>query len=144
MTTLNFPPYCCTLPFSRLGELSMKACLGLSALLTANTKCGWMRLNQFLTSSGGLDPIVRGLIGRKAKLNTQDSMMHDELRDRLFEFSFEMALDLAALNMQRGRDHGIPGIESLFTFDSDILLLSFTSIIFKKLFISFLTHRFYN
>lgn len=58
---------------------------------------------------GGLDPIVRGLIGRKAKLNTQDSMMHDELRDRLFEFSFEMALDLAALNMQRGRDHGIPG-----------------------------------
>ncbi|XP_075882045.1 eosinophil peroxidase-like isoform X2 [Nelusetta ayraudi] len=58
---------------------------------------------------GGLDPIVRGLIGRRAKLNRQDSMMHDELRDRLFEFTFEVALDLAALNMQRGRDHGIPG-----------------------------------
>uniref|UniRef100_UPI0037E930C5 eosinophil peroxidase-like n=1 Tax=Semicossyphus pulcher TaxID=241346 RepID=UPI0037E930C5 len=58
---------------------------------------------------GGLDPILRGLVGRKAKLNTQDHMMHDELRERLFEFSKELALDLASLNMQRGRDHGLPG-----------------------------------
>uniref|UniRef100_A0A665W1N7 Eosinophil peroxidase-like n=1 Tax=Echeneis naucrates TaxID=173247 RepID=A0A665W1N7_ECHNA len=58
---------------------------------------------------GGLDPILRGLVGRQAKLNTQDHMMPDELRDRLFEFSSELALDLAALNMQRGRDHGLPG-----------------------------------
>ncbi|XP_070820449.1 eosinophil peroxidase-like [Chaetodon trifascialis] len=58
---------------------------------------------------GGLDPILRGLVGRKAKLNTQDRMMHDELRERLFEFSTELALDLASLNMQRGRDHALPG-----------------------------------
>ncbi|XP_041643904.1 eosinophil peroxidase-like [Cheilinus undulatus] len=58
---------------------------------------------------GGLDPILRGLVGRRAKLNTQEHMMHDELRERLFEFSKELALDLAALNMQRGRDHGLPG-----------------------------------
>ncbi|GLD54732.1 eosinophil peroxidase-like isoform X1, partial [Lates japonicus] len=58
---------------------------------------------------GGLDPIVRGLVGRQAKLNTQDHMMTDELRERLFEFSTELALDLAALNLQRGRDHGLPG-----------------------------------
>ncbi|CAJ1068228.1 eosinophil peroxidase-like [Xyrichtys novacula] len=58
---------------------------------------------------GGLDPILRGLVGRRAKLNTQDHMMHDELRERLFEFSKELALDLASLNMQRGRDHGLPG-----------------------------------
>ena len=38
-----------------------------------------------------------------------DHMMTDELRDRLFKFSTELALDLAALNMQRGRDHGLPG-----------------------------------
>ncbi|KAM9858320.1 eosinophil peroxidase-like [Aulostomus maculatus] len=58
---------------------------------------------------GGLDPIVRGLVGRPAKLNTQDTIMSDELRDRLFEFFAEMALDLGSLNLQRGRDHGIPG-----------------------------------
>ncbi|XP_076587958.1 eosinophil peroxidase-like isoform X2 [Chaetodon auriga] len=58
---------------------------------------------------GGLDPVLRGLVGRKAKLNTQDHMMPDELRERLFEFSTELALDLAALNMQRGRDHALPG-----------------------------------
>lgn len=63
--------------------------------------------------AGGLDPILRGLVGRKAKLNTQEHMMHDELRDRLFKFSSELALDLAALNLQRSRDHGLPGKPAL-------------------------------
>ncbi|KAL4646632.1 myeloperoxidase-like isoform X2 [Arapaima gigas] len=58
---------------------------------------------------GGLDPIIRGLIGRPAKLNTQQQMMHDELRERLFQFNVHTALDLASLNMQRSRDHGLPG-----------------------------------
>lgn len=100
----------------------------LSVLSTANIACAQTRLNQpFNLFSGGLDPIVRGLIGRRAKLNRQDSMMHDELRDRLFQFSFEVALDLAALNMQRGRDHGIPGIAYVFRniLSSVILSLPF-------------------
>ncbi|XP_048087442.1 eosinophil peroxidase-like isoform X1 [Alosa alosa] len=65
-----------------------------------------------LVFEGGIDPVIRGLVGRQAKLNTQDTMMHDELRERLFEFLGHVALDLAALNMQRGRDHGLPGYNS--------------------------------
>lgn len=61
-------------------------------------------------SAGGIDPILRGLLGSKAKLNTQDHIMSDELRDRLFKFSMQLALDLGSLNMQRGRDHALPGI----------------------------------
>uniref|UniRef100_A0A8C6WKE0 Uncharacterized protein n=1 Tax=Neogobius melanostomus TaxID=47308 RepID=A0A8C6WKE0_9GOBI len=58
---------------------------------------------------GGVDPILRGLIGRPAKLNTQEHMAPDEIREKLFKFSEDLALDLASLNMQRGRDHGLPG-----------------------------------
>ncbi|XP_051540925.1 myeloperoxidase-like isoform X2 [Myxocyprinus asiaticus] len=58
---------------------------------------------------GGVDPLLRGLIGQPAKLNTQDHMLVDALRERLFAFTSHIALDLAALNMQRSRDHGIPG-----------------------------------
>ncbi|XP_074514350.1 eosinophil peroxidase-like [Sebastes fasciatus] len=62
-----------------------------------------------ITFEGGVDPIIRGLVGSKAKLNTQDNMLSDELRERLFQFSSQLALDLASLNLQRGRDHGLPG-----------------------------------
>ncbi|XP_037019646.2 eosinophil peroxidase [Artibeus jamaicensis] len=58
---------------------------------------------------GGIDPIIRGLMATPAKLNQQDSMLVDELRDRLFKQVRRIGLDLAALNMQRSRDHGLPG-----------------------------------
>ncbi|XP_035245667.1 eosinophil peroxidase-like isoform X2 [Anguilla anguilla] len=58
---------------------------------------------------GGADPLIRGLIGHPAKLNTQDHVMVEALRDRLFQFTSRLALDLGALNMQRSREHGIPG-----------------------------------
>lgn len=48
-------------------------------------------------------------MGRPAKLNTQDHMMTEELRNRLFKFSVKLAMDLGSLNLQRGRDHGLPG-----------------------------------
>ncbi|CAJ1070481.1 eosinophil peroxidase-like [Xyrichtys novacula] len=58
---------------------------------------------------GGIDPLLRGLVGRPAKLNTQDHMMVDAIRERLFQFVQHLALDLGSLNMERGRDHGLPG-----------------------------------
>ncbi|XP_008062548.1 eosinophil peroxidase [Carlito syrichta] len=62
-----------------------------------------------IVHEGGIDPILRGLMATPAKLNRQDSMLVDELRDRLFQQVRRIGLDLAALNMQRSRDHGLPG-----------------------------------
>ncbi|XP_043910076.1 myeloperoxidase [Protopterus annectens] len=58
---------------------------------------------------GGVDPIVRGLLSNPSKRNVQNNIMNEELRDRLFESINRLGLDLAALNLQRSRDHGIPG-----------------------------------
>ncbi|KAJ0057305.1 hypothetical protein NL108_002279 [Boleophthalmus pectinirostris] len=58
---------------------------------------------------GGIDPLIRGLIRGPAKLNTQDHMLVDALRERLFQFVQHLALDLGSLNMARGREHGLPG-----------------------------------
>ncbi|XP_028259827.1 eosinophil peroxidase-like [Parambassis ranga] len=58
---------------------------------------------------GGIDPLLRGLINSPAKMNVQDHMMVDALRERLFQFVRLLASDLGSLNIQRGRDHGLPG-----------------------------------
>ncbi|GCC26274.1 hypothetical protein chiPu_0004689 [Chiloscyllium punctatum] len=62
-----------------------------------------------LIQEGGVDPLMRGLVGSPAKLQTQGMMMHDELRERLFELTSRLGMDLGALNLQRSRDHGLPG-----------------------------------
>nr|XP_044999444.1 thyroid peroxidase [Jaculus jaculus] len=62
-----------------------------------------------LIQEGGLDPIVRGLLARPAKLQVQEQLMNEELTERLFVLSSMGSLDLASLNLQRGRDHGLPG-----------------------------------
>lgn len=58
---------------------------------------------------GGIDPVLRGLLLSPAKLQTPGQMMVEELTERLFQAQGGMPLDLGALNLQRGRDHGIPG-----------------------------------
>uniref|UniRef100_A0A9L0JIW5 Thyroid peroxidase n=1 Tax=Equus asinus TaxID=9793 RepID=A0A9L0JIW5_EQUAS len=62
-----------------------------------------------LLREGGLDPVVRGLLARPAKLQVQDQLMNQELTERLFVLANSGTLDLASLNLQRGRDHGLPG-----------------------------------
>lgn len=61
-------------------------------------------------SAGGIDPLVRGLLAKKAKLVHQDKMMTGELRNMLFQPNHTIhGFDLAAINIQRSRDHGQPG-----------------------------------
>ena len=56
---------------------------------------------------GGLDPILRGLFSLPAKFSNQG--LAEDLTERLFEVAHTVSLDLGALNIQRGRDHGLPG-----------------------------------
>ncbi|GCB60430.1 hypothetical protein scyTo_0014169 [Scyliorhinus torazame] len=62
-----------------------------------------------LIREGGVDPIMRGLLGKPSKLQTQNKMLPDELREKLFKLTAHLAMDLGSLNLQRSRDHGIPG-----------------------------------
>ncbi|NXF12453.1 PERE peroxidase, partial [Smithornis capensis] len=65
-----------------------------------------------IIKEGGIDPYLRSLMANQAKLMTQQQMVVDELRDRMFEQVERIGFDLAALNMQRSRDHGLPGYNS--------------------------------
>ena len=60
-----------------------------------------------LVEEGGLDPLLRGLFSVPAKFSNQG--LASDLTERLFEVAHTVALDLGALNIQRGRDHGLPG-----------------------------------
>lgn len=56
---------------------------------------------------GGVDPILRGLFATSAKKLLPGEFLNTELTESLFKLAHEVALDLAALNVQRGRDHGL-------------------------------------
>ncbi|KAF1747223.1 hypothetical protein GCK72_023685 [Caenorhabditis remanei] len=61
-----------------------------------------------MVSEGGVDPLLRGLFAAPIKLPRPDQVLNKELTEKLFNRYHEVALDLAALNIQRGRDHGLP------------------------------------
>ncbi|NXO01321.1 PERM Myeloperoxidase, partial [Rhinopomastus cyanomelas] len=65
-----------------------------------------------IIKEGGIDPFLRGVMVNQPKLMTQQQMMVEELRDRMFERVERIGFDLASLNMQRCRDHGLPGYSS--------------------------------
>lgn len=62
-----------------------------------------------LLKDGGMDPIIRGLLYNGVRDRSRTPPLNSELTERLFAMAHELALDLAALNVQRGRDHGLPG-----------------------------------
>ncbi len=61
----------------------------------------------------GIDSVLRGLaLGRAQEL---DEWIIDEVRDFLFGAPGAGGLDLASLNIQRGRDHGLPTFAAMRT-----------------------------
>lgn len=58
-------------------------------------------------SSGSLHRIIRGMASQRTL--KRDEFMSPELTNHLFQSSsFPFGMDLAAINIQRGRDHGLP------------------------------------
>lgn len=58
-------------------------------------------------SEAGIDPILRGAASQTAQ--AVDTMVVDDVRNFLFGAPGAGGFDLASLNIQRGRDHGLPG-----------------------------------
>lgn len=110
-------------PAGLCGRLGSKCCMSLQLLsdpydstwtspdstVCSPSKRTNLSFHSGLLSSGGIDPILRGLMATPAKLNRQNQIVVDEIRERLFEQVMRIGLDLPALNMQRSRDHGHPG-----------------------------------
>ena len=59
-----------------------------------------------ITDEGGIDPILRGLAKQVAQ--RLDPFVIDDVRNFLFGPPGAGGFDLASLNIQRGRDHGLP------------------------------------
>ena len=64
-----------------------------------------------ITENGGIDPILRGLGAQTAQ--AADTLVVDDVRSFLFGAPGAGGLDLVSLNIQRGRDHGLPDYNSL-------------------------------
>lgn len=65
----------------------------------------------WLVNQTGIDPILRGLAAQPAQ--EIDELIIDDVRNFLFGAPGEGGFDLAALNIQRGRDHGLPSYNQM-------------------------------
>jgi len=59
-----------------------------------------------ITEQGGIDPILRGLANQRSQ--AVDAQVIDDVRNFLFGAPGSGGFDLVSLNIQRGRDHGLP------------------------------------
>ena len=86
--------------FSRLDNQGDTIALGNLPLVEA-----FFDLSHYFAT--GTDPILRGLLHQKARKS--DEFINSVLTNQLFAADGDSSgMDLAALNIQRGRDHGLP------------------------------------
>ncbi len=64
-----------------------------------------------ITAEGGISPLIKGLASQQ--MQEVDSKIVDPVRNFLFGPPGAGGFDLASLNIQRGRDHGLPDYNTL-------------------------------
>jgi len=109
-----------------------------SELLLLNDDCGEVStplnleqafFNSLWIEQYGIDPFIKGLASQQQE--TIDHKIVDGLRNFLFsipQLPGSFGLDLAALNIQRGRDHGLPDYRTVRQFYTGQNITSFNQI----------------
>ena len=64
-----------------------------------------------IVDEGGIDPLLRGLAAQECQ--RVDNLIIDDVRNFLFGPPGSGGFDLASLNIQRGRDHGLPSYNTV-------------------------------
>ncbi|XP_053289746.1 thyroid peroxidase [Pleuronectes platessa] len=62
-----------------------------------------------IVKEGGIEPVLRGIIGTAAPAVSSNMLLAEDVTERLVISKIDRHMDLASLNLQRGRDHGLPG-----------------------------------
>nr|XP_019940342.1 PREDICTED: thyroid peroxidase [Paralichthys olivaceus] len=62
-----------------------------------------------IVKEGGIEPILRGIIATPSVAVSPNMLLTEEVTERLVITNVNHHMDLASLNLQRGRDHGLPG-----------------------------------
>lgn len=94
-----------SIPFPRMDTSGRIMCEG-NMTLRETFNAPWLLMN-----GGGMEPILAGLSHVPAQ--RLDAKVVDDLRNFLFDRNGVGGMDLVALNIQRGRDHGLPDYNTM-------------------------------